>query len=83
MKDMIISKKAQERNRQLIERNADKIVVMKVGRILSLIDLDSKYIWAISNGDIHATRDLRSTNIKKHWKLTGQIQREVNGLHKD
>ena len=64
-------------------RNADKIAVGEVRKTLTLMDLDGKYIWAISNIDIDAARDLGLTGIKKHWGLTGQIEKEVNGLHRD
>ena len=47
------------------------------------MDLDSKYMWAISNVDIDAARNLELIGIKKHWRLTGQIEKKVNGLHKD
>ena len=83
MKNVIISKKALKKERQLVVRNADKIALAKVRRMSSPMDLDCKYIWAISNIDIDATRDLGLTSIKKHWKLANQIEKLVNGLHKD
>lgn len=51
--------------------------------MLSLINLDSKYIQAISNADIDIIRDLRLTSVKKYWRRVSQIKEEVNGLHKD
>ena len=66
MKDVIISKKALEKERQLVVKNADKIALAKVGKTLSPMDFDGKYMWAISNVDIDATRDLGLTGIKKH-----------------
>ena len=83
MKDMIISKKALEKEEQLVVRNADKIALAEVGKTSSPIDLNGKYMWAISNIDIDAARDLGLTGIKKHWRLAGQIEKEVNGLHRD
>ena len=83
MKDVIISKKALEKEGQLVVRNADKIALAEVGRTSSPIDLDGKYIWAISNVDIDAARDLGLTDIKKYWKLAGQIEKKVNGLYRD
>ena len=83
MKDVIISKKTLEKEGQLVVRNANKIALAEVRRTSSPMDLDGKYMWAISNVDIDAARDLGLTNIKKHWKLAGQIEKEVNGLHKD
>ena len=49
----------------------------------SLINLDSKYMWAIKNVDINAAKDLRLTGIKKHWRLAVQIEKEINEIHKD
>ena len=83
MKDVIISKKALEKEGQLVVRNADKIALAEVRSALSLMDLDGKYMWAISNVDIDAARDLGLTGIKKHWRLAGQIEKEVNGLYRD
>ena len=83
MKDVIISKKALEKEGQLVVRNADKIVLAEVGKTSSPMDLDGKYMWVISNVDIDAARDLGLTGIKKHWRLAGQIEKEVNGLHRD
>ena len=71
MKDVIISKKALEKEGQLVVRNADNIALAEVGRTLSPMNLDGKYIWAISNVDIDAVRDLGLTGIKKHWRLAG------------
>ena len=34
--------------------------------MLNLMDYDGMYIWAISNVDIDATRDLQLTGINKH-----------------
>ena len=83
MKDVIILKKALEKEGQLVVRNANKIALTEFGRTLSSIDLDSKYIRAISNVDIDAPRNLGLTDIKRYWKLAGQIEKEVNELHKD
>lgn len=47
------------------------------------IDLDSKYMWAISNADIDATKNLGLTIVKKYQRHTGQIKEKVNGLYKD
>lgn len=49
----------------------------------NLIDLDSKYIQAISNTDIDVTRDLRLTSMKKYQRHTGQIKKKVNRLYKN
>ena len=83
MKDMITSKKGLEKEEQQVVRNANKIMLAMVKRVLSPIDLDSKYIWAISNVDIDTARDLVLTGIKKHQRLVGQIEKKVNRLHRD
>ena len=83
MKDVIILKNVLEKERQLVVRNAEKIALVEIGRTLSPMDLDGKYMWAISNVDIDAARDLGLTGIKKHWRLAGQIEKKVNGLHRD
>ena len=83
MKDVVTSKKAREKEGQLVVRNADKIAQAEVARTSSPMDLDGKYIWAMSNVDIDAARDLEQTGIRKHWRLAGQIEKKVDGLHKD
>ena len=64
-------------------RNADKIAQAEIARTSSPIDLNGKYMWAMSNVDIDAARDLGLTGIKKHWRLADQIEKEVDGLHLD
>lgn len=63
---MIILEKAQEKEKQLVVRNINKIALVKITKTLSPINLDSKYILAISNIDINATRDFKLIGIKKH-----------------
>ena len=67
----------------MVVRIADKIVQAEVPRTLSPMDLDGKYMWAMSNIDIDTARDLGLTGIKKHWRFTSQIEKDVDGLHKD
>ena len=83
MKDVIISKRALEKEGQLVVRNADKIALAEVGRTSSPMDLDGKYMWAISNVDINAIRDLGLTSIEKYWRLASQIKKKVDGLHRN
>lgn len=53
-------------------RNIDKIAMAKVVRSLSPINLNSKFMQAISNIDINATRNLGLvTSIKKNQRLAG------------
>ena len=83
MKDVIISKGDLEKEAQLVVSNVDKITLAEFGKTLSPIDLDGKYIWAISNINIDTTRDLGLTGINKYSRLAGQIEKEVNRLHRD
>ena len=83
MKDVVISKKAQEKERQLELRNADKIAQAKVARSSSPMDLDGKYMWVMSNVNIDAARDLGLIGIKKYQRLTVQIEKEGDKLHRD
>ncbi len=46
--------------------NADKTAIAEVAKVLSAIDLRSKYSQAISNADIDVTEDLGLTGIKKY-----------------
>ena len=48
MKDVIISKKALKKKRQLVVKNADKITLAEVSRTSSPMDLNGKYMWAIT-----------------------------------
>ena len=66
MKDVIISKKVFEKKGQLVMKNINKIVLVEFKRTLSLMNFDGKYMWAISNIDIDAIRDLGLIGIKKH-----------------
>ena len=68
MKDMIIlAKKNRNNEGPLAIKNIDKIAMAEVAKMLSAIDFDHKYSWAISNGNIIATKNLRLTGIKKYW----------------
>ena len=66
IKDVVISKKAQEKEGHLVVKNTDKIAQAEVARTWSPINLDGKLMWAISNVDIDTARDLGLTGIKKH-----------------
>lgn len=46
--------------------NANKIVIAKVAKILSVINFDNKYNWAINNANIDIAEDLKLTGIKKY-----------------
>lgn len=47
-------------------KNLDKITLVEIIKILSLIDLDGKYKLTISNIDIDIVKNLIPTNIKKY-----------------
>ena len=47
-------------------KNADKIAMTDVAKVLNVIDLRNKYSWAISNVNMDAIRDLRLIGIKKY-----------------
>lgn len=55
----------------------DKIVLAKVARLLSLVNLNSMYIWAIINIKIDVAKDLRLTDIKKYSRYISQISEVV------
>lgn len=62
---MIISKKVLEKEQQLIVKNANEIALAEFGKILNPIDLNSKYMQAISNIDINVDKDSGLIGIKK------------------
>ena len=43
----------------------NKIKLIGVTKMSSVIDLNSKYMWAISNIDMDVAKDLGLTNVKK------------------
>lgn len=71
MKDVIAVIK---RDRELLViENTNKTVIAEVAKLLSIIDLESKYSQAINNIDMDTVGDLRLTGIKKYQRCTGQI----------
>ena len=76
-------KKSRENGGLLAMENIDKTAMAEVAKISSAINLGNKYNWAISNADIHVTKDLGLTGINKYWRYVSQIEDEVDGLHKD
>lgn len=63
---MIIFEKGKKNKKKLVEKNVNKITILEVARILSLVDLNDKYIGVISNINIDIIIDLGLTNIKKY-----------------
>ena len=76
-----------EKNREnkelLAIKNANKTIMAKVTKVLSAIDFESKYNWAISNADIDIVKNLRLIGIKKYLRCVGKIEDKVDWLHKD
>lgn len=67
IKDIIAAAKKCGKNRGLLAiENANKIVIAKVAKILSVINFDNKYNWAINNANIDIAEDLKLTGIKKY-----------------
>ncbi len=65
MKDMIISKKAKEKE-ILLEDIADTTVLAEVAWVLSVVDLAGRYNWAINNTDLDTAKELGLIGIKKY-----------------
>lgn len=54
-------------------KNANKIAMAEVAKVLSTIDLRSKHSQAIINTDIHTVGDPRLIYIKKYQRRIRQI----------
>lgn len=63
MKNMIMLEKTGKKKEQLVLKNVIKLA--EGVKMLTLINLYSKYMWAISNTNMDIARDLRLTSIKK------------------
>lgn len=81
MQDINIFEKIREKEEQLIVENVIKQA--KVVKMSNSINLDSKYIQAISNANIDITKNLRLISVKKYQKCAGLIKKKVNELYKD
>lgn len=67
MKDMIILVEKNRNNKKVLAiENVNKTAIVKVEKMLSTIDLDTKHSWAINNGDIDIVENLKLTGIKKY-----------------
>lgn len=44
----------------------DKTIIIKIGKILSTINLDNKHSYTISNDDMDTIKNLKQTNSKKY-----------------
>lgn len=59
-------RKNPKKESKLIMGNTNKIALIKVAKMSNLMDLDSKYIQAISNINFDATKNLKLTGIKNY-----------------
>lgn len=74
MKDLIVLLEKDRDNKELLAiKNVNKIAIAEVAKVSNTINLDDKYNWTISNGNIDVTEDLRLTGIKKYWRCAGRI----------
>lgn len=44
----------------------------------NFVDLSGKYIWAMSNVDLDAAKEIELTNIKKYWRYARQVEIELD-----
>ena len=77
MKDMIIEEKAREKER-LSKNIANTTAPVELAQALSSINFTRKYIWAISDADMDAAKELELTSIKKYWRCTRQVEMELD-----
>ncbi len=66
MKDVIISKKAREREMLLLKGIADTTAPAEVAQVSSSVDLAGRYNWAMSNADLDIAKELGLTGFKKY-----------------
>lgn len=83
MKDMIAVTERGRKIQGLLAEKVDKAAIAKVAKVASAIDIGNKYRQAISNDDMDAARDLGLTGVKKEQRCVGQIQAEIDWLHKN
>lgn len=83
MKDLIILEKNREKKRESVRRNVDKIALTKITKTSSPINLNSRYIQAISNLDIDIAKNLRLIVIKKYQRYISQISEKLKRLYKN
>lgn len=80
MKDIIISGKVRGK-KKLFKDLADKIALAEVVQASILVDLASRYKWAMSNSDMNVTKKLKLIEIKKYERRTDQIEMELDWLY--
>ena len=59
-------------------KNVDKTTIAKVVKVLSTVDVRSKYNRIIRNADIDTVENLGKIGIKKYCKCISQIQDKID-----
>ena len=77
MKDIMIAKKAKEKER-LSESIMNSTAPTEIALALGLIDLVRRYIWGMSNANMDTAKKLDLTSITKYWKYTRQVELELD-----
>ena len=80
IKDVIIEEKAREKE-ELSESIVDTTAPAKMIQASSFVDLAEKYMWAISNANLDAAKELGLIGIKKYWRYARQVEIELDWLH--
>lgn len=75
MKDMIISKKAREKERLSVDI-ADTTAPAEMAQASSPVDLVGRCMWAMNNANLDAAKELGLTDIKKYWRRAGQVEKK-------
>lgn len=57
--------------------NINKIILVKIVKILNIMDFKHKKHFLISNIDTNIIKNLKLTNIKKYWKYINQTQKKL------
>lgn len=55
--------------------NINKIAIIELAKMLSIINFDNKHDCTISNSNINIAGNLKLTNIQKYQKCNSQIQK--------
>lgn len=63
---IVVAENSLENKELLVIENVNKITIAKVIKVSSIIDLESKYSWIISNANIDIAKDLGLIGIKKY-----------------
>lgn len=74
---MIITEKAKEKQK-LSKGIAHTTMLAKKAWASSSFDLAKRYIWAMSNVDLDASKKLGLTGIKKYQKRAWQVELELD-----